>query len=106
MTFANQIAGKSYTGPWNQVWQEGVNDWAQFSLYKSSESANYQTNGGVASVVRSPERMESFFGWGNQIFSYYFSGGTWFGTTEKKANSAAVGTRYVISPPKMASFGD
>ncbi|KAG4440172.1 hypothetical protein IFR05_004317 [Cadophora sp. M221] len=92
VTFANQIAGKSYTGPWNQVWQEGINDWAQFSLYKSGESANYQSNGGVASVVRSSDRMESFFGFGNQIYSYYFSGSTWHGSTENKAKSAAVGT--------------
>ncbi|KAH6706271.1 hypothetical protein BKA61DRAFT_697900 [Leptodontidium sp. MPI-SDFR-AT-0119] len=76
VTLANQPNGKSQARPWQMNWQE--------------------VDGGVASVVHSTTRMESSFGQGNEIHSYYFAAqngvGNWYRSSEKKANAAAVGT--------------
>ncbi|KAK0109175.1 hypothetical protein ONS96_002998 [Cadophora gregata f. sp. sojae] len=94
VTFANQLNGKLQAQPWNMLWQEGVSDWSQYPL--SIDGSNNQVDGGVASVVRSTDRMESFFGRGNEIYSYYFVAqngiGNWFSSSEKKARAAAAGT--------------
>jgi len=98
VTLANKPNGTSQPQPYNLLWQEGTNDWALYPL--STNGNNIQVDGGVATVVRSTARMESFFGRGNEIYSYYFSAsdgaGNWYSSNERKAKAAAVGTRYVI----------